>query len=175
MSPTTVIAAATSFVAIDFETADYGRDSACAIGLVRVENDRIVRQVHRLIRPPRRQFVFTYLHGIAWSDVADQPTFGELWPELKAELAGVDYFAAHNASFDRGVLTACCRAAGIAPPRRRFVCTVALARQVWDIRPTKLDNVCSRLQIKLKHHEALSDASACAQIILAATKAGAQF
>ena len=32
-----------TFVALDFETADYPRDSACALGLVRVENHRIVR------------------------------------------------------------------------------------------------------------------------------------
>ena len=31
-----------TFVALDFETADYGADSACAIGIVRVENLRIV-------------------------------------------------------------------------------------------------------------------------------------
>jgi len=30
------------YVALDFETADQGRDSACAIGLVRVERGAIV-------------------------------------------------------------------------------------------------------------------------------------
>ena len=42
------------FVAIDFETADYGPDSACAVALVRVEGSRIVRRSYFLIRPPRR-------------------------------------------------------------------------------------------------------------------------
>jgi len=32
----------TSFVALDFETADNGRDSACAIGLVRVQDWQII-------------------------------------------------------------------------------------------------------------------------------------
>ena len=32
------------FVAIDFETADNGRDSACAVGLVRVENGVITKK-----------------------------------------------------------------------------------------------------------------------------------
>jgi DNA polymerase III subunit epsilon len=31
-------------------------------------------------------------------------------------LAGADFLAAHNASFDRSVLNACCRAYDIAPP-----------------------------------------------------------
>ncbi len=33
-----------SFVAIDFETADPGADSACAVGLVKVVDNRIVDQ-----------------------------------------------------------------------------------------------------------------------------------
>jgi len=36
-SPAGTPALASTFVAIDFETADYGRDSACALALVRVE------------------------------------------------------------------------------------------------------------------------------------------
>ena len=48
-----------SFVALDFETADYERDSACSVALVRVEGRRIVRRQHFLIRPPRQTFVFT--------------------------------------------------------------------------------------------------------------------
>lgn len=70
------------FVAIDFETATKSPDSACAVALVRVENDEIVHRETRLIRPPRREFIFTDLHGISWDDVATAPTFGELWPKL---------------------------------------------------------------------------------------------
>jgi DNA polymerase-3 subunit epsilon len=63
-----------NFVAIDFETADYGPDSACAVALVRVEDGRVARRTFRLIRPPRRAFVFTHIHGLTWSDVRGQPT-----------------------------------------------------------------------------------------------------
>ena len=52
------------FVALDFEMADRGRDSACAIGLVRVEDGKIVHRANYLIRPPRDIFEFTYVHGI---------------------------------------------------------------------------------------------------------------
>src|SRR6185369_9867722 len=96
-----------SFAAIDFETADPGRDSACAVGIVRVEGDRIVRRESRLIRPPRQEFVFTYIHGIAWEHVAEASPFGEVWEELRALLDGVEFLVAHNAPFDRSVLQAC--------------------------------------------------------------------
>jgi DNA polymerase-3 subunit epsilon len=160
----------TTFVALDFETADRYRDSACSIGLVRVEQGQVVNKAHYLIQPPRRQFEFTYIHGITWDQVANQPTFAELWPQLAATFAGADFLAAHNASFDRSVLNACCRAYNIAPPLPEFVCTVKLARQAWNIRPTKLPNVCDYLDIPLNHHDALSDAEACAKIAILALR-----
>ena len=52
-----------SFAAIDFETADYGSDSACAVGVVRVEGGRIAKRYQALIRPPRSAFQFTYIHA----------------------------------------------------------------------------------------------------------------
>jgi DNA polymerase III subunit epsilon len=157
-----------TFVAIDFETADYSPDSACALGLVRVENHQIVHRTYGLIKPPRRRFVFTYLHGITWEDVAHQPSFAEFWPTVAPLLEGIDFLAAHNASFDRSVLQRCCEAAGLRPPETPFQCTVRLARQTWNIYPTKLNNVCDHLGITLKHHHAASDAEACALIVIAA-------
>lgn len=156
------------FTAIDFETADYYRDSACSIALVRVEDGVIVDQVHRLIRPPRSKFVFTYLHGIDWSMCRDEQAFGEVWREVASLVAGVDFLAAHNASFDRSVLNKCCGAASIDPPPLPWQCTVQIARSTWDIYPTKLNMVCDHLDIPLKHHDALSDAQACAKILMAA-------
>ncbi len=156
------------FVAIDFETADYGRDSACSVGLVKVAGDLIIDRAHFLIRPPRRTFVFTYLHGISWKHVANEPTFGELWPHLAGKLEGAEFIAAHNAPFDRSVLTACCQAAGFSPPTTPFQCTVRLARRTWHLRPTNLPSVCAFLGIPLNHHDATSDAEACARIIIEA-------
>ncbi len=161
-----------SFVAIDFETADRGRDSACSVGLVRVEQGRIVRREHRLIRPPREYFEFDWLHGITWERVEKEPAFRDVWTELQDVIEGVECFAAHNAMFDRGVLEACCDTAGLRRPPQPFVCSMRLARKSLGIFPTKLSNVCTVLGIPLNHHDALSDAEACALIILAARKAG---
>ena len=159
-----------NFVAIDFETADRGYDSACAIGIVRVEGNKVTDKFHCLIRPPRRDFMFTYVHGITWEDVEFSPTFSELWPELSKKFHGVDYLAAHNKGFDRTVLRVCCENAGVEMPEAPFVCTVQAARKVLDIKPATLDNVCRRLKIKLNHHDPLSDANACARILLSARK-----
>jgi DNA polymerase III subunit epsilon len=159
-----------TFVAIDFETADRDPDSACAVAAVRVVGTRIVTRVRYLIRPPRRHFIFSDIHDITWADVADSPSFHELWPSLRQDLDGVDFLAAHNASFDQSVLTACCARARIRPPRAPFRCTVAMARSVWSIYPTTLPDVCRRLGITLHHHDPLSDAEACARIVIASAK-----
>ncbi len=156
------------FAALDFETADYGRDSACALSVIRVEQGEIVKKVTHLIRPPRQYMVFEYLHGISWADVCDKPVFGEVWKLIEPLFEGVDFIAAHNASFDKSVLYTCCALAGCVPPAADFVCTVKVSRRVWKIKPTSLAHVCSHFNIPLRHHDAASDALACAHIVLRA-------
>src|ERR1700678_2271668 len=95
-----------NFVAIDFATANQAADSACAVGLVKVVDDEIVDSVAYLIRPPSKRFVFTYIHKLTWNHVKDAQDFGALWPILDAFIAGAEFLAAHNASFDRGVFKA---------------------------------------------------------------------
>lgn len=162
----------TTFLALDFETANHAPDSACALGMSVVADGRIVEETAFLIRPPSREFFFSYIHGLTWRDVRDAPSFADLWPGLRPYLEQADYLVAHNAPFDMGVLAGCCATYGLAPVPRPAVCTVRVARRVWGIHPTKLPDVCRRLGIDLKHHDAASDAAACARILVRALEAG---
>jgi len=162
----------TRFAALDFETANNARDSACALGVVIVEHGRIVERLYALIRPPSREFLFTHIHGLSWADVQGAHDFDVVWGEMARALTGIEFLAAHNAPFDKGVLGACCATYGLATPAQPFVCTVQLARKQWNIRPTKLPDVCNYLGIDLRHHQADSDAEACARIVLAAQAGG---
>jgi DNA polymerase-3 subunit epsilon len=159
------------FVAIDFETADYHGDSACAVALMRVEGAQIVARRFSLLRPPRPAFRFSHIHGITWADVRSAPAFADAWPALSPILDGAAFLAAHNAAFDRRVLQMCCLAAGLPPPPLPFLCTVQLARRTWKLRSAKLPDVCRFLGVQLKHHDPASDAEACARIVLAAKRA----
>jgi DNA polymerase III subunit epsilon len=161
-----------TFVAVDFETADHGHDSACAVGLVRASGTKIVKQKYFLICPPRRSFFFTPVHGITWEHVRREPTFDVLWPEISDMMLGASFIASHNASFDRRILEACCRVASVQPPEIPNVCTMKLARRVWGIHPASLSNVARYLGLPINHHHALSDAEACAEIVLAARRSG---
>ncbi|VTS02668.1 exonuclease : Exonuclease OS=delta proteobacterium MLMS-1 GN=MldDRAFT_3354 PE=4 SV=1: RNase_T [Tuwongella immobilis] len=157
-----------SFLAIDFETADYQSDSPCAIGLARVEGNEIVHKESHLIRPPRSRILFTHIHGITWNHVRSCPTFQELWPMISHHFVGIHYLVAHNAGFDRKVLLTSCEIAGITPPSVPFLCTVQISKACWQTKPNDLASVCQRLKIGLNHHDAGSDAEAAARIMIAA-------
>ncbi len=157
-----------NYVAIDFETANEKRDSACAIGLVKVVKNRIVEREYRLINPLDyfRRFCVD-VHGITEEDVEDEPSFDIVWKDVKPLLKGAEFIVAHNAPFDRNVLGDTCEYFDIKPPRLPFKCTLSLARQVWpDMENHRLPTVCDHLDIELNHHNALSDAEACANIII---------
>jgi DNA polymerase-3 subunit epsilon len=153
-------------VALDFETADQGADSACALGMVRIRGTAVEASWYSLIRPPRRRFRFTAIHGITWAMVKDCPSFAEIWPECEAFLAGARYLVAHNAAFDRHILFGCCESAGVTPPAVPFLCTVKGARRGLKLPRNRLSDVCRHLDIDLEHHNAASDAMAAARIYL---------
>ncbi len=155
----------TTFIALDFETADRGPDSACALGMARLRNGQIEDTFYSLIRPPRKDVQFTWVHGLTWPMLAPCPTFPELWEQISSFLEGADYLAAHNAAFDRGVLYACCQKAGLPQPEAPFVCTLKGSRNYLRLPSHSLNNVSAFLGIPLIHHHALEDATASAKIL----------
>jgi DNA polymerase III subunit epsilon len=55
------------FIAMDFETANYNRNSACSIGIAVIEDLEIIETKHWFIRPPELYFhpFNISIHGIA--------------------------------------------------------------------------------------------------------------
>ncbi len=159
-----------TWIAIDFETASRERASACALGLAVIEDARIVEQRDWLIQPPGNYFVpmNTRIHGIHADLVAHEPEFDELWPEIAAYLRAGVVVLAHNAPFDMGVLRASLARYELEPPAiAGYHCTVTVSRRVWpDLPNHQLASVCRHCGIALNHHEAASDAAACASIAL---------
>ena len=158
------------FVAIDFETANRFWSSACEIGMVVVEDGRVVDTYRRLIRPTPNQFDSgnIRIHKITPQMVMHEPTFAELYEDMLPYLAD-KHIVAHNASFDIGVLRASTRLYTLPEPSLTYSCTVQLARKCWPDAPRYgLGIISSYLGIELSHHQALSDANACAQIMIQA-------
>jgi DNA polymerase III epsilon subunit family exonuclease len=158
-----------NFIAIDFETANEARTSACSVGLAFVEDGKLVGTKHYLIKP--EPYVFkrfnVSLHGITANDVADAPTFNELAPELLSLLDG-KLVVAHNAEFDIGVLNAALSHYGMSFPGIEYICTMQLSQAaVAGLENYRLDTLCGHFGIELDHHHAESDATACARLLLA--------
>ena len=165
-------AGTTSVVAIDFETANERRDSACAVGLAWIEDGRVVRRESRLIRPPELRFApgNIRIHGILPADVRHAPPFPDVMAEFLPELRG-GLLLAHNAVFDIGVLCASLAAWGRPVPPLTYLCTLQIARRVFsDPAGCGLAKVAARLGIRFEHHDAGEDAYACAEIALAAVR-----
>ena len=159
-----------NFTAIDFETATGKRNSACAVGIVTVENDAITEEYYSLIQPPENTYIHWNIavHGIRPQDTENSPTFSDVYPEIKKRLQGRT-LVAHNESFDRSVLKRTMEhyaldytELGLAD---RWECTMRIYKAKGFV-PYKLDACCGRMAIPLKHHEALSDAIGCAHLYL---------
>lgn len=161
-----------NFVAIDFETANSKRSSACAIGIVVVNNGEIVERKSWLIRPKMLRFdnINVYIHGITQKDVIDKPEFNELWDTIRPYLEN-QIVVAHNASFDMSVLRHVLDEYSIPHPSFNYLCTVNVSKAVWKGQANnKLDTLANMLSINFKHHDACDDAVACAKILIEALK-----
>nr|WP_276326591.1 3'-5' exonuclease [Paenibacillus antarcticus] len=155
------------FVAIDFETANANRSSACSLGLVEVRGG-IITSEHVWLIDPEQPFDYRniQIHGITPTMVSGQPTFHELWPTLEPLLQGKQ-IVAHNASFDMSVLRYCLDKSLIDYPSFQYYCTYLLSKKLLQEMPSfKLNVIADHYDIPLNHHEALDDARACAKILL---------
>lgn len=162
------------FITIDFETANENYNSACALGLVAVSNNKIIDTKYYLIQPPTLNFnpKNIEIHGIRPNDVKDKPKFPEIWEEISQYFYNTNYVIAHNATFDISVLKVCLEDYGLEIPDFKYVCSMVISGRgvrklgyyVKDYR--SLDKVCKLFNIELEHHNALSDAKACAKIVL---------
>jgi len=156
------------FVAIDFETANRARNSACAVGQAVVRAGRITETYSSLIRPPTLEFDqdFIGIHGITPDAVQEAPCFADVWPEIERR-CGDGVVAAHNASFDVSIMSACAGHDDNPCLPGRYVCTVELARSVLPGLPNhKLRTLANVFGLPLDHHDATSDAVACAELAI---------
>ncbi|AWK87739.1 3'-5' exonuclease [Azospirillum thermophilum] len=159
-------------VAIDFETANETRTSACSIGVAWIEDGRVVATEEHLIRPRELRFnaFNSAIHGIRAEDVADAPEFPAVWDRIRDRFRD-RLVLAHNAAFDLSVLRHTLSDYGMAWPACSYLCTVILARRAWpDLTAHKLNHLAGFLGLTLDHHRAGSDAEACGRIALAATR-----
>lgn len=161
------------FVAIDFETANYSRDSAISVGLVKFIENKKVDEFYSLIRPPRLYIRpdFTKIHGLVVDDVRDAPRFSEVWEKGMSGFIGKMPLVAHNAGFDMAVLKATLEHYEVAVPCLRYFDSLMVARKIWqNLERHALTFLGEHFGIEYDAHNALADAETCGKIILIAAQ-----
>lgn len=157
-----------NIVGIDFETANHGKHTACSVGIVTMRNGEIIEEFYSLIKPPENSYNYfnTRVHGIRPIDTENAPSFEQVLPEIINRLKG-NKVVAHNESFDRNVLKSAMLYYGLETNEinlfKKWECTVSIYKKKKEGR-ANLHACCLRHGIELEHHNALSDARACAKL-----------
>lgn len=161
-----------NFTAIDVETANNQRASVCAVGIVQVRNGKISETFEWHVTPPTGLDSFharnIAIHGITPEIVrAADNTWADSLDAIQT-LAEDQPLVAYNAPFDKSVLHASTLLSGLTPPANDFHCALALAKRLLTMEKYRLPLVAAELGLEsFTHHDAGSDAAACAQIVLA--------
>ncbi len=153
-------------IAIDFETANEQRGSACAIGLAWLDGTTLVRVEERLIRPKDMRFssINIAIHGIRPEHVEDKPELPAVLSEFEEDLRS-SLVIAHNAAFDMSVLRYGLDQYEKPYPGFEYACTLKLAKNVWpSLSSYRLSAIAAHLGISFSHHRAGDDAAVCAKI-----------
>lgn len=152
------------FVAIDFETANYQRVSACQVGLARVRNGQVVSTLLSYINPVGGHLpFFDKFHGITAEYTKHAPSFDKLVVELRPWLEGAPLVS--YTGFDKQVLNALSKYYGISFNLEHVdACTLAKER-LFRMPQHRLKDVAAVAGLpSWKHHDALADAITCAKV-----------
>lgn len=159
-----------TFTAIDFETATGYSESACSVGIITVEQGVITDEFHTLIQPPDNEYWYRNIlvHGIRPEHTSRSKTFEKIFPEIQKRLAN-RVVVAHNEAFDRNVLLKCMRVYQLYFDEfdisEKWECTCKIYK-AKGYKPANLKACSEKHDIQLQHHDALSDARACAKLYL---------
>ena len=147
-----------NYTAIDIETATAKRWSICQIGIVKVVDFNITEEILINIKPPENKYDFinTRIHGLSDKDTECEDFFDLKWALIKPYVEE-QLIVAHNASFDVNCLIQALDYYQLNAPQINCFCT-------YQATGFRLIDICNSYGITIEHHNALSDARACANI-----------
>lgn len=156
------------FAVLDFETASGFRDSVISIGLVIVEDNKIVDKFYTLVNPQTKYFnkYCVATHGLKFKDVKYAPSFEKIWEKVD-KMIGDSPIVAHNVAFEKSCIDACAESFGT-NNNYTYIDTLKLSRERFKhLKSHKLNVICEEIEYNLKnYHNALADAEACAMVLI---------
>jgi DNA polymerase-3 subunit epsilon len=162
----------TDFAAIDVETANEDRASICQIGVAIFEGGRLANQWKSYINPEDDfSGINVSIHHITADMVCDQPTIAQIEGALRG-LIGTRVLVCHTC-FDRLAIHQAFVRYRLSPPSWVWLDSARVARRAWDQfahRGYGLQSVCAEIGYNFICHDALEDAKAAAEVVLAAIR-----
>lgn len=159
-----------NFTVIDVETANADMSSICQIGIVQFINGSIEKEWSSLINPEDYfDFVNVNIHGITENDVADAPLFIDIENQIRMLLEGGVCIS--HTHFDRVSLERVCNKYKKSPINTIWLDSARVTRRAWEQCAWSgygLAQVTELIGYEFKHHDALEDAKAAGQVLLAA-------
>lgn len=162
-----------NYIAIDFETANYFKNSACSVGLVRFIDGKETDSCYSLIHPAKMYFIPEWtetIHHISYDDVRDKPYFPEVWDTIVMPFINKTPnipLVAHNGNmFDIPVIRNCCEYFGMEIPMLKYFDSLIIAKKTWpELDSHRLTALGEYFNIDYLAHDALEDSRTCGQII----------
>ena len=156
------------FVALDFETANKFKNSACSLAVITVKDGQITKKAYSLIKPPFMSFddECIEIHGIQPKDVLHEKTFDQLWNAIYENHLKGNIMVAHNAKFDMSFLRETFYRLDL-DGKICYVDTLQLSRKyIHGPYNYKQGTIAHYLHIKNENaHRAYDDAYVCGQIL----------
>jgi len=154
-----------NFIAIDVETANGSRGSICQIGVAAYSGSNRSWVWSTLVNPEEAFDEGNIrIHGIRSHDVQSAPRYPNVFEELARLVRG--QFVVSHSRFDCDALHEASSKYGLDFPEAKWIDSCRVARLAWPtLRSHALDVLCGHLSIELKHHDAASDAVACAEVL----------
>lgn len=119
------------YTAIAIETASKSSKSICRIAFIAFskDGDEVARESF-YIKPTGKTFSFSNINGITAADVANAPSFKEVWPRIEPYIKNATV-AVHFAHFAKKCLSACLKDAGISGIRCNILDTKKLGEEMF--------------------------------------------
>ena len=163
-----------TFIVIDVETANADRASICQIGIIHVREGNIEDQWETLVNPEDWFDPWNVsFHGIDEHMVRNSPTLPDLRGELRSRLRS-SVLVSHG-SFDRIAFERAMTRYQLEQLQVTWLDSTRIVRRAWPEnygrRGYGLKNVAKDFNISFRHHDALEDARAAAEVVLHACAA----
>ena len=163
-----------TFNVIDVETANADRASICQIGIIHVRDGNIDDQWETLVNPEDWFDPWNVsFHGIDEHMVTNSPALPDLFGELCSRLRN-SVLVSHG-SFDRIAFERAMARYQLEQLQVTWLDSTRIIRRAWPEnygrRGYGLKNVAKDFSVSFKHHDALEDARAAAEVVLHACAA----